>query len=221
MQIKDSGTMKVNAIRRLRIELGLTQQDIADLAQKKGDARDTFTREVVSKADSHGTGLGSYETRSALADGLGLSASDLNAYLAEAIDVNEAVRRSSITPDPEQVRRLRRKYLGPELTRKAPASWDGIEPLIGEALEMAQKVNFGRDWALAAYLTTPTAEPPPAEGLSAAFLIHKAEMRAKQPTSPDEQARFDGIARTLRDRLVKGSATVKLGNTRRSRPVAR
>lgn len=98
--------MESQSLKALRIELGLTQDGVAERVIAAGRFRKGFCRVSVVYAE-RGTGLGSIETLEALAYGLGLKLEELTGYLRGQITLADAVASSVIKPVPEEVARLR------------------------------------------------------------------------------------------------------------------
>ncbi len=100
------GTHRNGGLKALRIELGLTQTEVAGRAISTGRFREGFGRHNVLFAEA-GIGLGSSETMEAIAVGLGLRLEEVRAYLRGELALEETVAASTIKPNPEAIARLR------------------------------------------------------------------------------------------------------------------
>lgn len=108
----------MQSLKELRIELGLTQDQVAERAAATGRFRKGLSRHNVLYAE-RGIGLGSTETIDALAVGFGLSLAQLRSYLRGELSVSQAVAASSIRPDLNEVKRLREADAKRDLRRES------------------------------------------------------------------------------------------------------
>ena len=95
-------------VRRLRIELGQTQQDVVDRALRNNRVSRTFYQADVGKAELvKPIGLHNERVRVGFAAGLGLSLDDFDAYLDDKLTLRQVIGRSKIRPKPDKVAKMK------------------------------------------------------------------------------------------------------------------
>jgi hypothetical protein len=95
-------------LRKLRLELGQTQQQVVNRARNDPRVSSTFAQSDIGKAEMReAQGLGAERVRLGIATGLGLSLDDFNAYVDGLLSLKQVVRRSTIQPDPGKVAKMK------------------------------------------------------------------------------------------------------------------
>jgi hypothetical protein len=95
-------------VRRLRLELGQTQQQVVDRARRDPRVSPTFAQSDVGKAEMREAhGLSAERVRLGIASGLGVRLADFDAYVEGRLSLSEAVDRSEIRPDPGKVAKMK------------------------------------------------------------------------------------------------------------------
>ena len=95
-------------VRKLRLELGQTQQQVVDRARSDPRVSTTFAQSDVGKAEMREPqGLGAERVRVGIATGLGLTLGDFDAYVDGVLTLKQVVRRSTIQPDPGRVAKMK------------------------------------------------------------------------------------------------------------------
>lgn len=139
-------------LRELRVELGQNQDEIAERALATGKVFSKFSRQSVSKALKDGTGLSSADTRKGFAFGLGLTFDDLEEYLHERIGIEDAVRRSKITPNPKRTAELRAEEARARAkATPGPGTDVGIDRYASRALFVQEVMHAVREVQSLAY----------------------------------------------------------------------
>ena len=121
----------MRSLKELRIQLGQTQDLVAERAHVNGNFPQNFSRDKVLYAEK-GIGLSVDENVAGIAAGLGMNVETLRAYMDGAISLADAVARSSIRPDPKEgphrrrgleQRREHRRYEGKLVNLQATLDW--------------------------------------------------------------------------------------------------